>query len=71
MMVGMRLLAGVSEKAFRDRFGRGLLEVYEQKSRTAEKDLVNSKTAFTVTEQGLYLENHVSGAFLRSVDSTS
>lgn len=73
MMVGMRLLTGVNEKGFRDRFGRGLMEVYEKEiQELLKRDLVQFKDGFLrVTEQGLYLENLVSGAFLRDLDSPS
>lgn len=70
MMVGMRLLAGVSDADFRNRFGSGLMEVYgPQIQELLKRGLVEFKDGvLSVTERGLYLENLVSGAFLREAD---
>ena len=66
MMVGMRLLQGVSEIDFMERYGMSFFEVYpleiEGLLNKGLVELVNGK--LRVTKQGLYLENMVSGAFL-------
>lgn len=67
MMVGMRLLAGVSEQEFSQRFQVSYWDVYESEI----KDLLSKGLVefidghLRVTEEGLLLENLVSGAFLR------
>lgn len=67
MMVGMRLLAGVSEQAFRERYQVSFWDVYgEAITDLAARNLVEYQDGFLrVTEEGLLLENLVSGAFLR------
>ncbi len=67
MMVGMRLLVGVSESNFRQRYGMSYFDVYRpQISDLMARGLVEYNNGhLRVTEQGLFLENIVSGAFLR------
>lgn len=67
MMVGMRLIAGVAEEEFRHRFGVSYWDVYgEEITELVERGLVvEVEGSLRVTEQGLFLENMVSGAFLR------
>ncbi|HHY14978.1 MAG TPA: radical SAM family heme chaperone HemW [Firmicutes bacterium] len=67
MMVGMRLLAGVSESDFWQRYGMSFFDIYRlQISDLIARGLVNYANGHLhVTEQGLFLENIVSGAFLR------
>lgn len=66
MMVGMRLLGGVEEREFVERFGRSLFQVYgEEIKDLIMRGLVEYVDGFLrVTERGLYLENQVSAAFL-------
>ena len=67
MMVGMRLLSGVDDAAFRRRYQVSYWDVYGK----AIEDLLNrglvefTEGSLRVTERGLFLENQVSGAFLR------
>ncbi len=67
MMVGMRLLDGVNELAFRKRYQVSYWDVYgETIEDLLARGLVEyNGEALRVTRQGLYLENQVSGAFLR------
>lgn len=67
MMVGMRLLEGVSEAEFRRRFQVSLREVYgEAVEQLLQQGLAEEKDGrLRVTELGLFLENRVSAAFLR------
>jgi len=67
MMVGMRLLAGVSEESFRLRYGVSYFDVYpEQIADLMARGLVEHTDGhLRVTKRGLFLENLVSGAFLR------
>lgn len=67
MMVGMRLLAGVSEVDFYERYGISFFDVYRAEiSDLSDRGLVKYENGhLQVTEQGLFLENLVSGAFLR------
>lgn len=67
MMVGMRLLEGVAAEEFERRYGLTFWEVYPQEiERLLERGLVEHKQGFLrVSERGLFLENMVSGAFLR------
>lgn len=66
MMVGMRLLAGVSERNFEKRYGKSFMSVYAKPIKSLlQRGLVQYKDGFLkVTERGLYLENMVSAAFL-------
>lgn len=67
MMVGMRLLCGVDEGEFVERFGLSFFQVFTEEI----QDLLNRGLvdyvdgSLRVTERGLFLENQVSGAFLR------
>ena len=65
--VGMRLLAGVSEESFRLRYGVSYFDVYpEQIADLMARGLVEHTDGhLRVTKRGLFLENLVSGAFLR------
>jgi len=67
MMLGMRLLEGVDEEAFRRRFQVGFSEVYQGAiAELKAKELVEeAQGCLRVTERGLLLENRVSAAFLR------
>lgn len=67
MMVGMRLLEGVSEREFLQRYEVSYWDVYgDSITELIEKGLVEfSGGNLRVTEKGLLLENLVSGAFLR------
>lgn len=67
MMVGMRLLEGVSEEAFRKRYQVSYFDVYGSAiTELLAKGLVEYESGhLRVTEGGLLLENLVSGAFLR------
>jgi oxygen-independent coproporphyrinogen-3 oxidase len=67
MMVGMRLLRGIDERAFRSRYQVGFSDLYRE---AIEDLLARGLVEYTegrlrVTYQGLFLENQVSGAFLR------
>lgn len=66
MMVGMRLLQGVNEADFRQRYGVSFLEVYKKPIKgLIKKGLVEYSGGFLrVTKRGLFLENQVSSAFL-------
>lgn len=67
MMVGMRLLQGVEANEFKNRFGIGYGDVYGPEiSELIERGLVKFSGGYLrLTERGLYLQNQVSGAFLR------
>jgi oxygen-independent coproporphyrinogen-3 oxidase len=67
MMVGMRLLRGVEEEAFFRRYQVSFRDIYrEPREDLLAKGLVQeSNGCLRVTRQGLFLENMVSGAFLR------
>lgn len=67
MMVGMRLLAGVDEVDFRRRYQVSFWDVYKEAiEELLDRGLVEYREKnLRVTRQGLYLENQVSGAFLR------
>lgn len=67
MMVGMRLLQGIDERAFRHRYQVSYWDIYRESiEELLARGLVEyDGEALRVTCQGLYLENQVSGAFLR------
>ena len=67
MMVGMRLLQGINEADFRSRYQVGFGEVYREAiENLLARGLVEYAAGhLRVTRQGLFLENQVSGAFLR------
>lgn len=67
MMVGMRLLQGVSEAEFRRRYEVSFLDVYNEAIQDLKhRDLVEFIDGYLrVTSRGLVLENQVSGEFLR------
>lgn len=67
MMLGMRLLRGVSEREFYRRFNVSLWDVYGVAIQDLiAKGLVEERNGcLCTTERGLMLQNHVSGAFLR------
>lgn len=67
MMLGMRLLQGVSAEAFRRRYKVSYFVVYEQViADLLERNLVEYVGGYLrVTKAGLLFENLVSGAFLR------
>lgn len=67
MMVGMRLLKGIAEQDFIRRYHMSFFDVYERAiTNLMERGLVHFIAGhLRVTEQGLYLENQVSLAFLR------
>lgn len=66
MMMGLRLLEGVSSQRFRERFGRELLEVYPKEVEALEREGLLSVSAEGVrlTRRGLLLANRVFAAFL-------
>lgn len=66
MMMGLRLLEGVSFQRFRERFGRELLEVYPKEVEALEREGLLSVSAEGVrlTRRGLLLANRVFAAFL-------
>lgn len=66
MMVGMRLLRGISERDFIKRYGVSFWDIYSLEIEDLiNKRLVEYKNGYLrVTKRGLYLENQVSGAFL-------
>lgn len=67
MMVGMRLLRGVSEKEFRSRYQVSFWDVYGPDiTELMAKGLAEYVDGhLRTTPRGLFLENQVSGAFLR------
>lgn len=67
MMVGMRLLQGVEEEWFRNRYQVSYWELYRGAiEELLQRDLVEYKEGWLrVTPTGLLLENQVSSAFLR------
>lgn len=67
MMVGMRLLRGVAEATFKERFEVSFFDIYgHQIESLLKRGLVHFEAGhLRVTRQGLYLENQVSGIFLR------
>ncbi|MGI6148262.1 MAG: radical SAM family heme chaperone HemW [Firmicutes bacterium] len=68
LICGLRLLDGVSEAEFRERFGCSLWEVYpDQIKNLEERGLVQYRAGrLSVTTQGLFLGNVVYREFLRS-----
>ncbi|MGE5576823.1 MAG: radical SAM family heme chaperone HemW [Syntrophothermus sp.] len=66
MMMGLRLLKGVSFRRFRERFGRGLLEVYAKEAADLQKEglLHISPDGVRLTRRGVLLANRVFAAFL-------
>jgi oxygen-independent coproporphyrinogen-3 oxidase len=67
MMVGMRLLRGVEEEAFFRRYQVSFRDIYREpiEDLLAKGLVQESNGCLRVTRQGLFLENMVSGAFLR------
>jgi oxygen-independent coproporphyrinogen-3 oxidase len=67
MMVGMRLLGGVDEAAFRARYQVSFRDLYSDAiEELMKRGLVQfSAGSLQVTQRGLFLENQVSLAFLR------
>ncbi len=67
MMMGLRLLTGVSHGAFRRRFGRELSAVYGEEIRDLEERglLISDCAGIRLTPRGRLLGNQVFGAFLR------
>ena len=67
MMLGLRLLSGVSWQAFRERFGVALDQVYAEQIATLVEDglLVADGCGVRLSKHGLLLGNRVFGAFLR------
>ncbi|MGI6609379.1 MAG: radical SAM family heme chaperone HemW [Limnochordia bacterium] len=67
MIMGLRLLEGVSDGRFRSRFGRGLRSVYgDEIARLVRLGLVEYDTSVRLTRRGLLFGNQVFAAFLRS-----
>lgn len=67
MMVGMRLLRGVAERDFQNRYGVSFWEIYgPQIENLMQRGLVTFEDGYLrTTQRGLHLENQVSGVFLR------
>lgn len=67
MMVGMRLLQGVAEADFEGRYKVSFWQIYgPQITKLQQNGLAEYADGYLrVTERGLFLENMVSGAFLR------
>ncbi|MGI6081347.1 MAG: radical SAM family heme chaperone HemW [Limnochordia bacterium] len=67
MIMGLRLLEGVSEERFRTRYGRGLEATYGPEIvRLVRLGLVEYGSSLRLTRKGLLIANQVFAAFLRS-----
>lgn len=66
MMVGLRMLEGVSSEAFIQQFGQPMEEVFhaELLALTQKGLLVKSENGYRISEQALLLGNEVFGAFI-------
>ncbi|HEX6972743.1 MAG TPA: radical SAM family heme chaperone HemW [Limnochordia bacterium] len=67
MMLGLRLLEGVSEHRFRSRFGRSLTDTYGASIAALVRDglLEHDTAGVRLSRRGLFLANRVFAAFLR------
>jgi oxygen-independent coproporphyrinogen-3 oxidase len=66
MMVGLRMLSGVTDEAFRAQFGVRIADVFEpQLKKLAESGLlIGEEGRYRLSEQGVLFGNDVFGAFL-------
>lgn len=66
MFMGLRMLRGISERAFKDRFGRPLKEMFGKEiKKLAGEDLVEARSGrLRLTEKGLFVSNEVFEMFV-------
>lgn len=66
MFLGLRMMEGVSERAFADRFGRSITEVYGTVIEKYEKTgfLKQEQGRVFLTRQGISVSNHIMADFL-------